>query len=385
MVRKAVAAVIYVLKNRDLPLVRFQVVSNLRDPEVKITWHDETRTALLPLDLTLTDAGLARWLKHRTIPRNRAFVNAFLAKCGLSINRPLDIISVSKGLSLNDCFWVVPEDFTGTFAQNNLYDNRFNTVLSYIAFTGFGSSCRTSLHSSPEFTTTGMLPKCWRRVQNTVQLYKGATSGASNTGFEPYSEFYAAQIAQVMGLNHIQYTLRKWKGILCSTCDLFTSKEFSYIPVGRLVTSGGFSAVTAYYHSLGDEFLAELTDMVVFDAVICNTDRHYGNFGFLIDNSQNQIAAPAPLFDHGNSLFNFAGPDCWQTDAALQEYVDTLQPAVYDDFIVTAKSMLTERNRAQLRHLLTFRFQKHPTHNLPAKRLRMIERQVQKRARLLLE
>ena len=375
----------YVLKNKDIPLLKFTVISNVRDPEVKIIWNDENNTALLPLDLEPDGASLAKWLKHRTIPRNRAFVNSFLAKCGLSINRPLDIISVSKGLSLNDCFWIVPEDFTGTFAQNNLYDNPFNTILSYIAFTGFGSSCRTSLYSSPEFTTTGMLPKCWRRIQNIVQLYKGATSGASNTGFEPYSEFYAAQVAQVMGLNHISYNLRKWKGILCSTCDLFTSKEYAFIPVGRIVTSGGFSAIVNYYKSLGDTYYNELIDMVVFDAVICNTDRHYGNFGFLIDNATNQITAPAPLFDHGNSLFNFAGPDCWRNENELQEYVDTLQPAVYDDFISTAKAMMTDRNKEQLRHLMTFQFIRHSTHNLPAKRLRMMEKQIQKRARLLLE
>lgn len=376
---------VYVLKNKDIPLLKFEVISNVRDPEVNITWYDEGNIALLPLDMERNSAGLAKWLKHRTIPRNRAFVNSFLAKCGLSINRPLDIISVSKGLSLNDCFWVVPEDFTGSFDQNNLYDNPFNTILSYIAFTGFGSSCRTSLHSSPEFTTTGMLPKCWRRIQNTVQLYKGATSGASNTGFEPYSEFYAAQVAQIMGLNHLHYNLRKWKGILCSTCDMFTSKEFSFIPVGRVVTSGGFPAIIAYYRSLGESYYNELIDMVVFDAVICNTDRHFGNFGFLVDNERNRIAAPAPLFDHGNSLFHFAGPDCWSNENALQEYVDTLQPAVYDDFLATAKAMMTDRSKEQFRHLLTFQFTKHPTHNLPAKRLRMIEKQIQKRARLLLE
>ena len=375
----------YVLKNKDISLLKFQVISNIRDPEVSILWHDEQHRSLLPLDLELTSSSLAKWLKHRTIPRNRAFVNAFLAKCGLSINRPLDIISVSKGLSLNDCYWVVPEDFDGTFAQNNLYDNEFNKILSYIAFTGFGSSCRTSLHSSPEFTTTGMLPKCWRRIQNTVQLYKGATSGASNTGFEPHSEFYAAQIAQVMDLNHVNYGLRKWKGILCSTCNLFTSKDFSFIPIGRVVTSGGFHAIQEYYKNLGQQFYDELIDMVVFDAVICNTDRHYGNFGFLINNSTNQIAAPAPLFDHGNSLFNLSGPDCWTSEAALQEYVDTLQPAVYDDFIETAKAMMTDRSREHLRHLLTFQFTKHPTHNLPVRRRRMIEQQVQKRARLLLD
>ena len=376
---------IYVLKNKDMDVLKFEVVSNLRDPEVNIVWISQDQKALLPLDLKASNDSLARWLKNRTIPRNRAFVNAFLAKCGLSINRPMDIISVSKGLSLNDCFWVVPEDFDGTFEANNLYDNPFNTILSYIAFTGTGSSTRTSLHSSPEFTTNGMLPKCWRRLKGKVMLFKGGTTGAANTGNEPYSEFYAAQVAKKMGLNHVPYTLGKWKGIICSVCELFTSKEYSYIPVGRFVTSGGFEAVIEYYRNLGDRFYNEFVDMIVFDAVVCNTDRHYGNFGFLVDNETNQIAAPAPLFDHGNALFNLAGMACWMDEKELEEYIAALQPAVYDDFIGTAKELMGERQREQLRHLLTFQFNPHHTYNLPARRRKLIEKQIQKRARQLLD
>lgn len=376
---------VYILKNKDMDVLKFEVVSNLRDPEVNIIWVNPDQKALLPLDLKDDNESLARWLKNRTIPRNRAFVNAFLAKCGLSINRPMDIISVSKGLSLNDCFWVVPEDFDGTFEENNLYDNPFNTILSYIAFTGTGSSARTSLHSSPEFTTNGMLPKCWRRLKGKVMLFKGGTTGAANTGNEPYSEFYAAQIAKQMGLNHVPYTLGKWKGIICSVCELFTSKEYSYIPVGRFVTSGGFEAVIEYYRNLGGRFYNEFVDMIVFDAVVCNTDRHYGNFGFLVDNETNQIAAPAPLFDHGNALFNLAGMACWMDEKELEEYIAALQPAVYDDFIGTAKELMGERQREQLRHLLTFQFNPHHTYNLPARRRKMIEKQIQKRARQLLD
>ena len=376
---------VYILKNKDIDVLKFEVVSNLRDPEVNIVWVSQDQKALLPLDLKASNDSLSRWLKNRTIPRNRAFVNAFLAKCGLSINRPMDIISVSKGLSLNDCFWVVPEDFDGTFEENNLYDNPFNTILSYIAFTGTGSSARTSLHSSPEFTTNGMLPKCWRRLKGKVMLFKGGMTGAANTGNEPYSEFYAAQIAKQMGLNHVPYTLGKWKGIICSVCELFTSKEYSYIPVGRFVTSGGFEAVIEYYRNLGDRFYNEFVDMIVFDAVVCNTDRHYGNFGFLVDNETNQIAAPAPLFDHGNALFNLAGMACWMDEKELEEYIAALQPAVYDDFIGTAKELMGERQREQLRHLLTFQFNPHHTYNLPARRRKLIEKQIQKRARQLLD
>lgn len=376
---------IYILKNKDINILKFEVISNLRDPEVNIVWVNQEQNALLPLDLKISNDSLARWLKNRTIPRNRAFVNAFLAKCGLSINRPMDIISVSKGLSLNDCFWVVPEDFDGTFEENNLYDNPFNTILSYIAFTGTGSSARTSLNSSPEFTTNGMLPKCWRRIKGKVMLFKGGTSGAANTGNEPYSEFYAAQVAAQMGLNHVPYTLGKWKSIICSVCELFTSKDYSYIPIGRVVSSSGFQAVVDYYRNLGDSFYNEFVDMIVFDAVVCNTDRHYGNFGFLVDNNTNQIAAPAPLFDHGSALFNLAGMACWIDEKELEEYIGALQPAVYDDFIGTAKSLMGDRQREMLRHLLTFKIEPHHTYNLPVRRRKMIEKQIQKRARQLLE
>lgn len=375
----------YELKHFNTALVRFSATEDTAAPDINILWVNEECRDLLPLGMELSDSGIAKWLKQRTIPKNRAYVNSFLSKCGLHINRPMNIIRVSKGLSLNDCYWVVEEGFNGTFEKYNLYDNRFSQLLALIAFTGYGSSVRTSLVSCPEFTTNGMLPKCWRRVNGTIRLYKGGTSGASNTGCEPYSEYYAAQIAETMGINSVSYNLSKWKGELCSVCDLFTSKDYSYLPIGRMVTVGGMEAVREYYQSLGKEYIDALNTMLVFDAVIFNTDRHFGNFGFMVNNKTNKITASAPLFDHGNALFNYAGRDDLENFAALEAYAATLMPCTYDDFTGTAKKALTPELREGLRHLLDFKFKKHPRYNLPDKRLKLLEQFVQKQARVLLE
>lgn len=375
----------YELKHFDTTLVRFSATEDTNTPEIKILWKNDAKKDLFPLDLELTEEGIAKWLKHRTIPKNRAYVHNFLSKCGLNINRPMTIIKVSKGLSLNDCYWVVEEGFEGTYDKFNLYDNRFSQVLALIAFTGYGSSIRTSLASCPEFTTNGMLPKCWRRKDGKIMLYKGGTSGASNTGNEPYSEYYAAQIAKVLGINAIEYGLSQWKGELCSTCELFTSKEYSFLPVGRVVTSGGMKAVREYYEELGQNFVDALNDMIVLDAIIMNTDRHFGNFGFIVDNKTNKIVAPAPLFDHGNAFLNFAGHDDLENEKALNEYASTLVPCVYDDFIGTAKKVLTNKHREGLRKLLEFKFKKNSRYNLPDKRLKMIVEMIQQRAKVLLE
>ena len=377
----------YELRHFDMPLLRFSATEDSNTPEIKILWQDDTHKQFFPLDLTVSNEGIARWIKHRIIPKNRAYVHNFLSKCGLNINRPMNIIKVSKGLSLNDCYWIVEEGFEGTYDKYNLYDNNFSRILSLIAFTGYGSSIRTSLASCPEFTTNGMLPKSWRRIQGKVKLYKGGTSGVSNSniGNEPYSEFYAYQIAKAMHINAIPYNLSKWEGRLCSTCDLFTSKAYSFVPVGRLVASSDMKEIRRYYETLGPNFVKAFDDMIVLDSLLFNTDRHFGNFGFLIDNKTNQICAPAPLFDHGNSLFNYAGRDDLASDEALTAYANTLLPCVYDDFVVAAKQVLTLEHKERLRHLLTFKFQKHARYNLPPERLKRIEYQIHKRAQEILE
>ena len=109
------------------------------------------------------------------------------------------------------------------------------------------------------------------------------------------------------------------------------------------------------------------------------TDRQF------IDNRTNEIAATAPLFDHGNSLFNYAGNDDLESAESLEAYAKTLLPCVYNDFMETAGAVLTQKHRAGLRKLLDFKFKKHSRYNLPQKRLRLIEAQIKSRAKALLE
>ena len=376
---------VYTLMHFDTPLVVFSAERQV-EANIKILAVHEENKNLFPLDLAeLSESGIESWLKHRSIPKNRAYVDTLLSSLGLSINRPLDIISVSKGLSLNDCYWLKQEDSRDSFDSVNLYDNRFSRVLGQIAFTGYGSSNVSGLTSSPEFTTNGMLPKCWRRIDGKIYLYKGGTMGASNTGNEPYSEFYAYQIGKILGVNAVPYSLSKWKNTLCSTCELFTSKDVSFVPVGRIVRSGGMQTVKDYYKELGAEFEKALNDMFIFDALIFNTDRHYGNFGFLIDSHTNKIIAPAPLFDHGNSLFNFAGVDALKSKKSFLKYAETQMPCVYDGYVTEAKKVLTHEWRSAIRKLLDFKLPRHSRYNLSKERLNLIEYAVSQRAAELLE
>ena len=373
----------YEIRHFDTPVLRFSADDGA-ESNLQVLWVTENKN-LLPLDMASADKEtVSAWLRHRTVPKNRAYVNSLLASMGLSPNRQMDVIKASKGLSLNDCYWVVEEGFSGTFAKYNLYDNRFSRVLGLIAFTGYGSNQVSGMTSSPEFTTNGMLPKCWRR-EGGIKLFKGGTEGASNTGNEPYSEFYAAEIAKLLGVNAIPYTLKLWKDRLCSVCDLFTSKELSFVPIGRIVKTGGMKAVKAFYAQQGEEFTRALNEMIIFDAVIFNTDRHYGNFGVLVDSKTNQIVAPAPLFDHGNALFSLAGMDALESNEGMTKYAKTLLPCVYDDFVAEAKAVMTHEDRNRLRSLLNIRLKRHSRYNLPPERLALIEKQISRRVRELLE
>ena len=358
-----------ILKHRDKELLRFEWI----EPQgVRIVSVDEGNNRYLPLDFKgdVSDENLWRWLSRRVVPRNRRNIDALMAATGLDARNVRGIIEICRGLSLNDVHWVVPNDFKGSWKDCNLYDNEFSQVIALTAFNGMGSAIEClDWISSPEFSTNGMLAKCWRRIDGRVVLYKSGTDGAANTGFEPYSEYYASQIAAAMGLDHVEYSLSKFKGYLCSTCNIFTSDKFGYLPAGRIMNVA---------EALEDKRFA---DIFFFDALIFNTDRHLGNFGYLVDNDKNEIVGAAPIFDNGYGLFSpalYRPGDKLDEFSDLAKYVSRVKPALYSKWLGfpggITKSML-ERMKA----LKGFRFKRHKYHNLPQDRLRSIERFLQSR------
>lgn len=372
----------YYLKNYDDVLLEFNLGKpKLEERVTEILYVNEEKKALFPYGLDITPDGITKWLRQRNIPKNRAYVNEILSAYGLAANDLSGIIDVCKGLSVNDSFWVVSSDFQGTFKEYNLYQNPFSDVLALVAYTGYSTSIK-ELSTSPEFTTAGMLPKAWRRINNKIYLYKGGTKGYANAGMEPYSEFYAAQVARKMGLNHVTYGLEKWKGILASTCELFTDIDTAYVPIGTIVTSGGIDAVSDYYIGMGEEYFEEFASMLVYDALIINEDRHYGNFGLLRDNKTGRFKTCAPIFDNGYSLFATAME---QDLKDIDNYSKTRMIAScglsHDDIV---KNFCGELQQKQLKQLINFKLVRHEKYNWDEDRFNVIERFIQRRVEYLL-
>lgn len=364
-----------ILRHRDRELLRFEWTGARG---VRVLSVNDAERQFLPIEMagTVSDESLWKWLTHRTVPRGRKYILSALRQLGIPSDDIRAIIEFSRGLSLNDVYWIVEDGFSGSWRDFNLYDNDFSEDIAGLALTGLGLAPEEKQTSSPEFSTNGMLRKCWRRVNGKVLLYKGGTEGAINAGFEMYSEYYAAQIAARMNLEHVDYGLSSYKKVLCSTCPLFTSDKYGYIPAGRLITK--------------DEALRDprFASVFFFDALIFNTDRHMGNFGFLVDNDTNEIVGPAPIFDNGYGLFSLATyrPDMprYHEFDDLRKYLNRVGPALYDHWLDFPEKLTTEL-LAKLSMLRGFRFKRHKHYNLEDDRLSAIEEFVQKRIANILE
>lgn len=373
----------YILKQYDTELLRFTLADHglegIKAELVSVKYENEK---LFPYGLQLTGEGILSWLKSRVVPKNRRFVEEILATFGLNANDTKGIIDVCKGLSLNDSYWVVEDDFRGRFSDYNLYENRFSEILSLVAYTGVEQS-RGKFTTSPELTTGGALPKAWRYIDGEgIFLFKGGNNILTYGGNEPYSEYYASQIAKQMGLNAVHYELENWKGILASKCKLFNSIDVSYVPIWRVIPDITIKKAIDFYDSLGTEFGEQIRSMLTFDALIYNEDRHFGNFGLLRDNKTGEFIAPAPMFDHGHALFSQAAPDKFNY---LESYSKTLTTPYGDiTFDRLAVEVIGKTQTAQLRKMANFSFKRHPSLNLDEERLQKIEAFVKKRAIQLL-
>ena len=362
----------YYLLNKDKIIASFNIKGAGSLEYIEMVQCDKKN-----IPFWITD--LETFISNRKAPKHREHIEKLLKKCNCdTISGYLD---VSHALSLNDTFWVKKSTQNElTWSKVSLYRNKFNTTIARIAFDG-GMYGEHFSSTSPEFTTGGTFAKCWVRENGVIKLVKRGSSGAANAGLEPYSEFYASQILEALGLNHVSYGLSSKNKKLASKCVLFTTEDFGLVPYSALSKNGNIGQVVNYYREHG--LYNFISEMFIADSIIFNEDRHLGNFGFIVDNNNGRIIDTAPLYDHNISLLCYAMEDDFRD---IYEFLrkNDKGPRLGGDFITVAKELMTPEMRKRLINMHGFTLKKHPKYNLPDWRIEQLNKLINKQIELIL-
>ncbi|MDR1546101.1 MAG: HipA domain-containing protein [Deltaproteobacteria bacterium] len=256
--------------------------------------------------------GLYKWWSSRLIPDNRLNIRHILDEFGVSSISQIAIKSF--GLSLIDHYWVKPKNSDLKWQNINFYDNPFSEEANNV-FLVTGSGNRRFKNQgeilgikTPDSTTGGALIKKWTNIDGIPCLCK------FGHGFilqDTANETIASLILDKLRLDHVQYSLKFFKKEPMSVCPNFLTKNTELISAEWMLR--GLSEGSDQYNY--DNFVlilnklgltkakARLDDMLAFDYLIGNTDRHRNNFGIIRDSNTLEPLDLAPIFDNGASFW----------------------------------------------------------------------------------
>ena len=394
----------YTLRLKDEPLVDFalyleqqvflgRIVSSY---SVEVEHKYLENMALMPKNLPadFTDNQLLTWINKRKTPKNRQFVEKIMTAIEDNAN-PLKYVDISHALSLNDAYWITNELTEEKWCDFNLYQHPMDKVLAYVAFTGFSTKI-SGLRTTAELTSSGMLKKCWSNRADGVYLLKGDDFIKREDGRSQATlEYYAAQVAETMGFEHIAYDLEEFhhqngeRELIC-TCKLFTSEDVGFVDAYTYLQQQGLPLSSMILEDpLTQLRIAAVVnspqyeDMLLFDSIIANQDRHLGNWGMLVDNNSGRFLGVAPIFDNGFSLFYGASAADLQP-AYHEAYRQSLR-CKYLSLDEQARLFVDKRHLPVLRRLTNFSFSRHPRFNIAETTLKLMESFVRQRAQRTLE
>ncbi|MBE6008917.1 MAG: hypothetical protein E7235_06940 [Lachnospiraceae bacterium] len=242
------------------------------------------------------------WCASRILTLDRQYVKVILNSIGASqsfTDKERANIALSyRCLSLTDIYWVRNKGEKISFADVNLYENHLNNAFVDVSLRGKHLSIHNS-HLEKEFTkdlsTNGCYPKAWIRNVDHFQLYKdGGRQIVEN-------EILASKICQCFDCNQIIYSLGEYDGEVVSVSNIMTSKEYS------IVSREAFEIYAANKETDPLKYILKLDAysyymMNILDYLIGNTDRHWGNWGLLVDNKTNKPISLHPLMDFNQSF-----------------------------------------------------------------------------------
>lgn len=335
---------IYTLINKETPLCDFIIEGEGELELCKVIKEYNSRPFWCE--------NISTWVDNRSSAKHRSHVNKILEMCGGKTKS--GFIALTHCLSLTDTLWVKSNHEDVTWKQVNLYENNFDEVVSKLSFDGNGLFGIQMSTTSPELTTDGAYDKCWLNEKDGIHLIKTGSDGARNTGLEPYGEVLASQVFEKMFVStesagSVKYSLRKYDGRVVSDCKIFTNQDFGYKPVSLFLKSGvkyGLPETLEIYRNFNCE--DAFRRMIVADCITLNCDRHFGNFGFLVNNQTFERTILNPCFDFNMAFVPFAeegfdfGKDSQGKELDFDEYLSKRGPVIGSNYVAPARAILTQ-------------------------------------------
>lgn len=301
----------YVLMSADYEIARVTFDAQREKPLMIEKVLDADR---MPFG-TVSSTGSARsrnvndWWLHRSVPDTRPGMLARLDDLGISNVRALPMRGL--GLSLSDCYWLRPEGREDlAWKDVNYFDNDFEAS----GLDGWDEWLGAVGLDSPDNTSEGELPKRWAIRDDRRILVKGCDTDDQR----PCNEVVASMLHRRL-LDpdaYVPYELVEARGTLACVCEDFLGRREEYIPAVYVKENLGATRGLNTYDRIAryagrwlcDEEAVRraFSQMIVCDALIANTDRHWRNFGFIRSVDTLEMR-PAPLFDSGNSLWYAKG------------------------------------------------------------------------------
>ena len=221
------------------------------------------------------------------------------------------VLGKGHAVSLSDCYWTRELGDDVSWAEVGRFHGgfdalRFEELASRLRE---GGAAAASAASSPTLTVGGNLPKwwAWSEGDGVCELWKGSSPGA----FEALKEAAVYPVARALvpeGAAVLYRVERTPDGEAWSVCPCFVSDKFDFVPAIDCVVEPaggmeGYDALARVARKDGiEDFDERAARMVVFDALVGNVDRHWGNFGFMRDVRTGRLVGVAPLFDNGACL-----------------------------------------------------------------------------------
>ena len=256
-------------------------------------------------NLKNTVGSLNSWWQGRAIPASRDGLKQILQAYDIETTTKLSARSL--GLSLSDQYWIKPAGSDIEWQDVNFFRNDFSNDLGD-AFFSRGSSKPNISPMTPDASSNGWLKKKWTIIDGERYLAK---AGSVPLLQQPYNEVAASQIMQLLGIEHVEYRLVIEEDRPLCLCKNFVDTETEFVPANLIRSVLPKSKNdNEYTHFLKCAEKLQISNakeyinsLMTIDFLIENTDRHYGNFGFIRNVNTLKFVGAAPVFDSGTSLW----------------------------------------------------------------------------------